>query len=127
MVMRLKILAETMAGDTLIAMAVRGERPKGRRKESHGAILSDLGINKTQSSRWRLGQLLAKIERGHGPGPGKKVASHLPSFFKAYIKKIGLTSTTATAAQRIGTLPAADLEKAFAEARAPCYIASGPS
>jgi hypothetical protein len=31
----------------------RGERPLGRKKESHIATLSDLGISKTQSSRWQ--------------------------------------------------------------------------
>jgi hypothetical protein len=37
--------------------------------------------------------------------------------FRAYLKAIKLSKDAAQAAQRIGTLPPADLEKAFADAR----------
>jgi len=57
----IRIRAEVRAGELLIDMAKSGERPKGRKKESHVATLSDLGINKTQSSRW---QRLAKMPGG---------------------------------------------------------------
>jgi hypothetical protein len=42
---------EIRAGKLLIEMAKRDERPRGRKKESHVATLSDLGVSKTQSSR----------------------------------------------------------------------------
>ncbi len=67
-------------------------------------------------ARWKLGQLLAKMERGTGPGRGKKKGGVRPSFMD-YIKKIGLANTAAKEAQRISTLPPNELEKAFAEAR----------
>jgi N6-adenosine-specific RNA methylase IME4 len=49
----IRMRAERRAGELLIDMAERGERPKGRKKESHVAILSDLGVTATQSSRWQ--------------------------------------------------------------------------
>jgi N6-adenosine-specific RNA methylase IME4 len=45
--------AERKAGELLREMAERDERPRGRKKESHVATLSDLGVSKTQSSRWQ--------------------------------------------------------------------------
>jgi phage N-6-adenine-methyltransferase len=55
----IKMRAERRAGELLQEMAERDERPKGRKKQSHVATLSDLGVNKTQSSRW---QKLANME-----------------------------------------------------------------
>jgi phage N-6-adenine-methyltransferase len=55
----IKMRAERRAGELLQEMAKRDERPKGRKKESHVATLSDLGVNKTQSSRW---QQLANLD-----------------------------------------------------------------
>jgi N6-adenosine-specific RNA methylase IME4 len=49
----IRLRAERRAGELLIDMAARDERPKGRKKESHVATLSDLGVSKTQSSRWQ--------------------------------------------------------------------------
>jgi N6-adenosine-specific RNA methylase IME4 len=66
-------------------------------------------------ARWKLGQLLAEIERGHGPGRGKKMLSSLTSF-RDYLRQIKLTPPTALEAQRIGTLPEPELERAFAAA-----------
>jgi hypothetical protein len=45
--------AEIRAGELLAEMAERDERPLGRKKESHIATLSDLGVTKSQSSRWQ--------------------------------------------------------------------------
>jgi N6-adenosine-specific RNA methylase IME4 len=49
----IRMRAERRAGELLSEMAERGERPRGRKKESHVATLSDLGVSKTQSSRWQ--------------------------------------------------------------------------
>jgi N6-adenosine-specific RNA methylase IME4 len=57
----IRMRAERRAGELLIEMAERNERPKGRKKESHVATLSDLGVSKTQSSRW---QQLAALDVG---------------------------------------------------------------
>jgi hypothetical protein len=42
-------------------------------------------------ARWRLGQLLAKIERQQviGPGRGKKTVSRVGTPFRAYLREIG--------------------------------------
>jgi len=45
----LRMRAERRAGELLIDMAERGERPLGRKKESHAATLSDLGISNHRS------------------------------------------------------------------------------
>src|SRR5215831_15852377 len=66
-------------------------------------------------ARWKLGQVLAELERGHGPGRGKKAATGSPSFL-GVISKLNLVKRTAQEAQRIGALPEAELEKAFANA-----------
>jgi hypothetical protein len=63
-------------------------------------------------ARWRLGQLLAQIVRGHGPGRGKKGGHDVPSF-KAWVKdKLGWERKAADRAQQIGALPEEELEKA---------------
>jgi hypothetical protein len=51
---------------------------------------------------WKLGRLLAKVERGTGPGRGKKALSVLTSL----LAKIGLTKPVALEAERIGKMPA---------------------
>jgi hypothetical protein len=57
--------------------------------------------------------LLAKIERGHGPGRGKKV-SGTRTGFRAYLKEVGLAKTIAHECERIGAIPTRDkLFKAF--------------
>ena len=55
----IRLRAERRCGELLREMADRGERPLGRKKKSHVATLSDLDINKSQSSRW---QKLAEID-----------------------------------------------------------------
>jgi len=90
-----KIDAERKAGELLKQMAEEGERAtadKGRPpKVSHRAtLLPDLGINRTQSSRWqresavrkaqgyalraeiKMGELLAATERAKGGQPHQK-------------------------------------------------------
>jgi hypothetical protein len=54
-------------------------------------------------TRWKLGRLLALEERGTGPGRGKEGGGR-PSF-SSYIDDLGLKSTSAKEAQRIGALP----------------------
>ena len=72
-------------------------------------------INETRMfARWKLGRLLTEVDRGAGPGRGKE-GGRRPSF-KEYIKTIGLAETAAKEAQRIGTLPELELEKAFSAA-----------
>ena len=61
----------------------------------------DLPIN--VRARWKLGRVLAKMERGHGPGRGKKKVPNDPSFI-GFLKEIGLDKKAAIIAQRIGAL-----------------------
>jgi hypothetical protein len=50
----IKLQAERKCGELLREMAERGEREKGRpAKESQSATLSDLGIDKHESSRFQ--------------------------------------------------------------------------
>ncbi len=49
----IKIRAERKCGELLGDMAQSGERPQGRRKESHAATLSDMGLSNSQSSRYQ--------------------------------------------------------------------------
>ena len=55
-------------------------------------------------ARWKLGRALEKIERGAGPGRGKK-SSHDAKSFMAYTSALGLNKDAISRAQRIGTLP----------------------
>jgi hypothetical protein len=69
-----------------------------------------------------LGRLLAGLERKRvaGPGRGKvggKTITHDEKSFLAYLKEVGLDKGTAVRAQRIGSLPDAELAKALAQAR----------
>jgi MT-A70 len=73
-------------------------------------------VNERMRARRRLGQLLAEIERGAGPGRGKKEGGTRPSF-RSYICEIGLAATAAKEAQRIAALPESELAKALARAR----------
>jgi hypothetical protein len=51
------------------------------------------------------------MQRGAGPGRGKKIQSESESFLQ-YLKKISLSWDGAQAAQRLGTLPEKELAKA---------------
>jgi N6-adenosine-specific RNA methylase IME4 len=68
-------------------------------------------------ARWKLGQLLAKIERGKAGRKGKNNTRHDVEYFTAYVTKIGLDWKASQRAQRLGTLPAKELNRAFMEAR----------
>lgn len=69
-------------------------------------------------ARWKLGRLLRTYERGHGPGRGGKDVKAVNTFFRDLLKQCGLTPPIAMQAQRIGTMPEPDLQKAFEAARA---------
>ena len=60
-----------------------------------------------------LGQALSKMERRQGA----RTSDAARPKFAAYIKSIGLKKQSAQQAQRLGTLPEPELEKAFARAR----------
>ena len=49
----IKLRAERKAGELLSDMAESGQRPRGRKKESHESTLSDLGVSRDESSRWQ--------------------------------------------------------------------------
>ena len=64
-------------------------------------------------ARWKLGQLLAKFQRGTGPGRGKKEAAGQPSF-KQSLATLGLNKNTAKQAERIGAMPKKKVERYLA-------------
>jgi hypothetical protein len=71
-------------------------------------------------ARWKLGQLLAPVERGQTIGPGRghvgeTVGGARPPFI-AYLEELKLKGTVAKEAQRIGALPAPEFDKALAVA-----------
>jgi hypothetical protein len=65
---------------------------------------------------WKLGQLLAMIERGKAPGKGKMISVSTKSFLLR-LKKLNLKKDRAIALQRIGTLPSKELDNSFEAAR----------
>jgi hypothetical protein len=67
-------------------------------------------------ARWRLGQLLAEIERGP-PGPTPKDKGGSRPYLKTHLREIGLAATAAKEAQRIAALPESEFAKALARAR----------
>jgi N6-adenosine-specific RNA methylase IME4 len=70
-------------------------------------------INETRMrARYRLGALLAKVERGAGPGRGKKM-SRPETSFREYLKEIKLDKARAQEAQRIAAMPPKEFEKAL--------------
>ena len=67
-------------------------------------------------ARWKLGRLLAEIERMKATESGKlkgKRSSHDVQTFSAYLANIDLDRNAAQRAQRIGTLPEDELRRAF--------------
>jgi hypothetical protein len=81
-------------------------------------------IEERMRARWKLGRLLAAVARTAGPGRGKKIAGTLQSFTDFVRDKLKWNTTMATEAQRIGTLPQAELEKHLAEAHRDEYFAT---
>ena len=53
-------------------------------------------------ARWKLGRLLAKVERDKGGRPLKNSSRAGKSFFAAYLKEIGLDKNRANECERIG-------------------------
>lgn len=71
-------------------------------------------------ARWKLGQLLAKIERRQLSGlkRGKFPLSRAETTgFRAYLREIGLDKNRANEAERISAIPKDKLAKAFEETR----------
>jgi hypothetical protein len=66
--------------------------------------IGSLPSEEDHAARWKLGRALEKIERGAGPGRGKK-SSHDAKSFMAYTSALGLNKDAISRAQRIGTLP----------------------
>jgi len=64
-------------------------------------------------ARWKLGAALAKVERATHPGKGKVASASLTSL----LTRLTLDRQTAMEAQRIGTMPDEELEKAYDKAR----------
>ena len=58
--------------------------------------------------RWHLGERSAKVERGHGPGRGKKDSTAVQSFI-ATLKRLGVEHPRAVDAQRIACLLSEEL------------------
>jgi N6-adenosine-specific RNA methylase IME4 len=63
-------------------------------------------------ARWKLGNLLAKIERSKGGRPAKN-SSGVPTGFRAYLRDIGISKDSANECERIGAIPETKLAKAF--------------
>ena len=65
--------------------------------------------------RWKLGQLLAKVERQQGARTDK-TSSRAGTKFRAYLKEIGLDKNRANESERIAAIPDEfKLKKAFEE------------
>jgi len=73
-------------------------------------------------ARWKLGGLLMVVERsprpGEVPGPGRGNKSKKLTGFTVLLNGLGLTRQTAMEAQRLGTLPREEVQRALDEARA---------
>jgi hypothetical protein len=63
-------------------------------------------------ARYRLGALLAKVERGKAPGKDKMISQAGKSFL-TYLKEIELDKNRAQEAQRIAIMPKDEFEKAL--------------
>jgi N6-adenosine-specific RNA methylase IME4 len=69
-------------------------------------------------ARWRLGQLLAAVDRGTaGRPPADGNSGTRSHYFMALLERLHLQHKTARLAQRIGALPEDELEKALAAAQ----------
>lgn len=67
-------------------------------------------------ARWRLGEALAPMERGAGPGRGKKDVS-METSFRALLKEIRVARKAALQAQRVACLPFEEFGKFCLKAR----------
>jgi N6-adenosine-specific RNA methylase IME4 len=66
-------------------------------------------------ARWKIGQLLAKIEKRQGARTDLTSSRSGNKLFEAYLKEIGLNKNRANECQRIGAIPESKLKKAFEE------------
>jgi hypothetical protein len=89
-------------------------RRRGR-SNARGASKDPVNLDR-MLARWKLGQALAKIQRGTGPGRGKKMSQPETSF-REFLRTVGVDKDVAHRAQRIGALPEAERQAAFEEAR----------
>jgi hypothetical protein len=73
-------------------------------------LINASALCRTRSStrRWRLGQLLAEVERSEG-GRGNSLTG-----LTGLLKRIGMTGPIGMIAQRIGTLPDDEFDKTLA-------------
>lgn len=69
-------------------------------------------------ARWRLGQMLAAMERGRPGGRASTTTGRRSSFWKWVKDTLGLPHPRAVEAERIGYLPKIELERIFQKARA---------
>ena len=65
-------------------------------------------------ARWKLGQLLAKVEREKGGRPSEN-SSRPETGFRSYLKQIGVDKSRAHECERIAAIPEPKLRAAFAE------------
>lgn len=70
----IKLRAEIRSGEILTEMAAQDQRPRGRRKVSHQATLSDLDISRSQSSRWQQFAALPLEEQETKIAKAKRIA-----------------------------------------------------
>jgi N6-adenosine-specific RNA methylase IME4 len=68
-------------------------------------------------ARWKLGRLLAKVERGRPGGRASTTTGRKSSFWKWAKDDLGLQAPRVVEAQRIGTLPESNVEKTLAQYR----------
>jgi hypothetical protein len=72
-------------------------------------------------ARWKLGKALAEVERDK-PFPGSATVSAGLTRFRDFLKQIKLDRQVAVEAQRIGTLPDAELAQALGRASLRLWI-----
>lgn len=90
-------------------LAERWMRESGLYESSQIREVNELRMR----ARWKLGKLLALVERTQGQ---RTSLSGLTKSFRSLLAGLGMTPPTALSAQRIGALPEAELDKALAAA-----------
>lgn len=88
----IRMRAEMRAGELLIAMAKGGERATRKNMKSQGATskLADLGVSKTQSSRWQKLASLSEKEREARIAKAKRLAAAAMEGDRAFIAETQL-------------------------------------
>jgi N6-adenosine-specific RNA methylase IME4 len=107
----IRMRAEIRAGELLAEMAERGERAVRKNMKSQPATskLSDLGINKTQSSRWQRLAALTPAEQEEKIARAKKIAvtawdktDHEEKRKRREERELELAEATEAASQALG-------------------------